>query len=337
MKKKIIIGLFAAGLCSAAFAQNEHSKELYGQFGLGAYFNHSHSQTSPSVTGTVGYGFNKDIAAQASVNYMSNNQKNVLVEGIWNFTNNTKSMLYVAIGGSYMDMTTNLFGLDAGLGVKYDFASNAYISADYRYLQSFSSKAPNGSMFTVGIGLYFGSVNNSSAYGAAMPPVLDDQQSREDEYHAAYTLPKNVLECQTGNSSEIARESIGCYTVDSDKVTMHLDTKFTYSSYALNTKAKAAINNLINFMNEYDIKKVILEGFASQGKTGPEFAQYNQQLSVNRAQAVKSYVISKGIDTSNIEVAAYGYTRPLVPNTTKENQSINQRVEASIPVPLKAQ
>lgn len=39
----------------------------------------------------------------------------------------------------------------------------------------------------------------------------------------------------------------------------------------------------------------------------------------------------------NVEVVGYGYTRPLVPNTTKANQSINQRVEASIPVPLKAQ
>ncbi len=335
MKKKIIVGLLAAGLCSAAFAANDHSNQLYGQFGLGGYVNHSYSESGPAVSGTVGYGFNKNLAAQASVSYMGNNQKTFLAEGIWNFANNTKFTPYVAIGGGYMDMTTNSFGLDAGLGVKYDFAPNAYVSADYRYLQSFGSKTPNGSMISVGLGLYFGGANNTSAYGA-MGPVAADQQAREDEYHAAYALPKNVMECQAGTSA-MTRESIGCYTVDGDKVTMHLDAKFAYSSYALNAKAKAAIGNLINFMNEYDIKKVVLQGFASQGKKGPAFAQYNQQLSVNRAQAVKSYMISKGVDASNIEVVGYGYTRPLVPNTTKANQSINQRVEASIPVPLKAQ
>jgi len=47
-------------------------------------------------------------------------------------------------------------------------------------------------------------------------------------------------------------------------------------------------------------------------------------------------MIAQGVDASNIEVVGYGYSRPLVPNTTKENQSINQRVETSIPVPLKA-
>ncbi len=335
MKKKIIVSLIAAGLCSGAFAANDHSKQLYGQFGLGGYFNNSHSNTGPAVVGTVGYGFNKNLAAQATLSYMGNNQKTVLAEGIWNLTNSTKLTPYVALGGGYMNFTTNSFGLDVGAGVKYDFAPNAFVSADYRYLQSFGSKTPNGSMVTVGIGLYFGGASNSSAY-AAVGPMSTEQQARENEYHATYALPKNVMECQA-NTSEMTRESIGCYTVDGDKVTMHLDAKFAYSNYTLDAKAKAAINNLINFMKEYNINKVVLKGFASQGKTGQAYAQYNQQLSVNRAQAVKTYMISKGVDASNIEVIGYGYTHPLVPNTTKANQSINQRVEASIPVPLKAQ
>jgi len=334
MKKKIIASLLVTGLCSAAFAANDHSKQLYGQFGLGGYFNHGYSESGPAVVGTVGYGFNNNLAAQAGINYMGNNQKAVLAEGIWNFANNTNLIPYVAVGGGYMDMTTNSFGVDAGVGVKYDFAPNAFVSADYRYLQSFGSKTPDGSMFTVGIGLYFGGANNVASYGA-VGSTSASQQAREEEYHAAYALPKNVMECQAG-TSEITRESIGCYTVDGDKVTMHLDAKFSYSSYALNAKAKAAINNLINFMKEYDINKVVLQGFASQGKTGAKFAQYNQQLSVNRAQAVKTYMIAQGVDASNIEVVGYGYSRPLVPNTTKANQAINQRVETSIPVPLKA-
>lgn len=333
MKKKIIVALFAAGMCSTVFAANCHSNKLYGQFGLGGFLKHSYSESGPSIFGVAGYGLNKNFAAQGNMGYMGNNQKTVLVEGVWNFVNSTKLTPYVIAGLGYIDMTNNSFGLDAGVGVKCNFSPNTYVFADYRYLQSFGSKMPNGSMLTIGIGIYLGGAKNINSYG--MGSLSSNQKTGKNKSHATYALPKDVVECRS-DGSDIMRDSIGCYTIDGDKVTMHLDAKFSYNSYVLNAKAKTAIDNYMNFIKEYSIKTVLLQGFASQGKRGPEFAQYNQQLSVNRAEAVKFYMISKGFDGSNIKVVGYGCTHPLLPNITKVNQLINQRVEATIPVPLKA-
>ncbi len=54
------------------------------------------------------------------------------------------------------------------------------------------------------------------------------------------------------------------------------------------------------------------------------------QLSVDRAQAVKNYLISRGISASRIETKGYGPTRPIADNSTAEGRRMNQRVEIEI-------
>ena len=335
MKKKILAGVLAAAICAGAFAATDHTGAIYGSLGLGGYFNHSYSQSGPEVNVIAGYVLNKNLDAQLSLNYFGNNQKTAMVEGIWNFANHSKLTPYVSLGTGYTHLTTDSMGINAGLGVRYELAPNAFASVDYRYLQSFGSKTPNGSSLMLGLGVYFGGASASSAY--AQGPVSSQQQAKREAYYQSnYVLPKDIKECLAG-TSELTRESVGCYTVDGSKATMHLDSKFAYNSYALNASSKRAIDNLINFINQYNFKNVEVRGYASQGKTGPAYAEYNQKLSVKRAEAVKSYMISKGLNANEVKAVGFGYTKPLVPNTTKENQSINQRVEVSITAPLKTQ
>jgi outer membrane protein OmpA-like peptidoglycan-associated protein len=54
---------------------------------------------------------------------------------------------------------------------------------------------------------------------------------------------------------------------------------------------------------------------------------YNMKLSAGRADAVKAWLVSKGIAAGRITTAGYGDTRPLVPNTSDENKARNRRVE----------
>ncbi len=53
----------------------------------------------------------------------------------------------------------------------------------------------------------------------------------------------------------------------------------------------------------------------------------NQQLSLARAQAVRSYLISRGIPDGQIEANGLGSTRPIAPNETPEGRANNRRVE----------
>lgn len=63
----------------------------------------------------------------------------------------------------------------------------------------------------------------------------------------------------------------------------------------------------------------------SQGDAG-----YNQGLSQRRADAVRSYLISKGVNGSRLSAAGYGETQPVADNGTSEGRAQNRRVELRI-------
>jgi len=69
--------------------------------------------------------------------------------------------------------------------------------------------------------------------------------------------------------------------------------------------------------------KVDLQGHCDNIGT-PE---YNAGLSLRRANAVKKYLISKGVAENRLTTQGFGFTKPVAPNNTKEERSLNRRVE----------
>jgi OOP family OmpA-OmpF porin len=59
--------------------------------------------------------------------------------------------------------------------------------------------------------------------------------------------------------------------------------------------------------------------------TGTE--PFNLKLSKSRAEAVKSYLVSKGIDASRITTEGLGSSKPIASNATAEGRNANRRVE----------
>lgn len=55
--------------------------------------------------------------------------------------------------------------------------------------------------------------------------------------------------------------------------------------------------------------------------------EYNQELSERRARAVASYLISKGVASSQLSVLGLGETRPVASNSTEAGKAQNRRVE----------
>lgn len=57
---------------------------------------------------------------------------------------------------------------------------------------------------------------------------------------------------------------------------------------------------------------------------------YNWHLSKRRSDAVKAYLISKGVDATKIASTEFGDTQPIAPNTTKDGRQKNRRVEVKL-------
>ena len=75
-----------------------------------------------------------------------------------------------------------------------------------------------------------------------------------------------------------------------------------------------------------DDKKIVIEGHTdSQGKD-----DFNQQLSQRRAEAVRSYLVSRGVPADMIKAVGKGEVEPIADNKTAEGRANNRRVEIEI-------
>jgi outer membrane protein OmpA-like peptidoglycan-associated protein len=95
---------------------------------------------------------------------------------------------------------------------------------------------------------------------------------------------------------------------------------------------KATIKGAISFKILDEVVQVLKDNpkfnIEVQGHTdNVGNAAYNLKLSDQRADSVRAYLVSHGIDAARLRSKGYGMTQPLVPNTSEGNRSLNRRVQ----------
>ena len=79
------------------------------------------------------------------------------------------------------------------------------------------------------------------------------------------------------------------------------------------------------------VKAISLEVIIAVGHTDSVGSDvYNQKLSVKRAEAVKAYLVSKGLEKNRVYTEGKGEKQPVADNKTKEGQAKNRRVEIEV-------
>lgn len=104
------------------------------------------------------------------------------------------------------------------------------------------------------------------------------------------------------------------------------DVLFDFDSAELKPGASKVVNELSNFLREYPERKVQIEGFTDSIGS----AEYNQQLSQRRADALRRALINAGISSSRIETVGYGEDFPVATNINEAGRQQNRRVEVII-------
>jgi OOP family OmpA-OmpF porin len=101
---------------------------------------------------------------------------------------------------------------------------------------------------------------------------------------------------------------------------------FDFDRSNVKPEAASILDRLVGFMNENKDKKAALSGHTDN--VGTE--AYNQKLSERRVNAVRDYVVKKGVDGGRISGEGFGESKPIADNRTKEGRAKNRRVEINV-------
>jgi len=110
------------------------------------------------------------------------------------------------------------------------------------------------------------------------------------------------------------------------KVTYAADAFFDFDKSVLKAEGKAKLDDLVSKVKGINLEVIIAVGHTDS--TGTD--AYNQKLSVSRAEAVKAYLVSKGIEKNRVYTEGKGEKQPVADNKTKEGQGKNRRVEIEV-------
>jgi OOP family OmpA-OmpF porin len=114
--------------------------------------------------------------------------------------------------------------------------------------------------------------------------------------------------------------------VAATKVTYAADAFFDFNKSALKAEGRAKLDDLVGKVKDISLEVIIAVGHTDS--VGSD--AYNQKLSVKRAEAVKAYLVTKGIEKNRVYTEGKGEKQPVADNKTSEGRAKNRRVEIEV-------
>jgi OOP family OmpA-OmpF porin len=99
--------------------------------------------------------------------------------------------------------------------------------------------------------------------------------------------------------------------------------QFEFNSGILKTDAYPTLDKAAAEMKKDASVRFVLNGNSSAEGTD----EHNMALSVERANAVKTYLVNTGVNGANLDIKGYGESKPITSNETEEGRALNRRVE----------
>ncbi len=168
--------------------------------------------------------------------------------------------------------------------------------------------------------------------GCASTPVgWEKTKSNGATYSEGQCLPNNdadgdgvvnnLDQCPATPLGTVVDE-VGCPIVE--EISLE-GINFEYKSSNLTMEAKTILDGVVATLENTDASFVI------EGHTDSVASEsYNQQLSQDRAESVRSYLISKGVSQDRMTAKGYGESNPIASNDTEDGRADNRRVEFSV-------
>lgn len=104
------------------------------------------------------------------------------------------------------------------------------------------------------------------------------------------------------------------------------DCNFETGKATLQPESFAVLDELVAYLNRKDDEKIELGGHTDNVGS----AASNLKLSLDRANTVREYLLTKAIDPARVTAKGYGLTQPIADNKTEDGRAQNRRTEVKI-------
>ncbi|MDZ7691742.1 MAG: DUF6089 family protein [Balneolaceae bacterium] len=256
----------------------------------------------------------------------------------------------------------NVFGIPVGGGLSYKISESILLNYDFTYNRLFSdgvdgypsdpgevAEAPTGRpaldnsdhddflTHTVGIVFSFGGGDKMSREEKLFQQTSENveasrQAAREAQKAAESAQQLNQeskeLNQQTQEALSELREERSQSAKRSGMLAEKLlnvinNIEFEYNASEVAENSYDDLNMLAQIMNDYSGLEVRVEGHADERGS----SDYNMNLSEQRAEAVKDFLVKEGVNESRITTEAYGETRPDMKGNSETAYAQNRYVE----------
>lgn len=183
-----------------------------------------------------------------------------------------------------------------------------------------------GALLGGGKGTWIGALIGT-AIGAGAGAAVGHQMDRQREQLEQELEQVRQEAQQAGRDTTIIVEKVkDSNDLDAIKVVLGDAILFKTGSASLNPAADAALSRIAYNLNQNPKTIATIVGYTDN--TGS--LELNDKLSLERAQAVMNYLISKGVAATRLSAKGEGPNNPVASNATAEGRAQNRRVEIYI-------
>jgi OmpA-OmpF porin, OOP family len=251
--------------------------------------------------------------------------------------------LFAGIGANYKKITNgqtkypdnNKIGsqLNVGLGAEFKFNPNWSLVTEFGYHVTNNSELEgtivptelNGRdtylVLSAGFNFLFGKGEPSKKCEpcqAMAPQVMKDMTDyNRIEDMIVKHIPKEVTKEVT---TEVVEDRY-IAEVAKDKLVL-VGVKFAFDKSDLLPESYMVLDKAVKLLNDKPDVKVEIDGYTDYVGTWA----YNQELSEDRAQTVKAYLVSKGVPEKRLTTMGYGKNNPAEDNKTDAGRAMNRRI-----------
>jgi OmpA-OmpF porin, OOP family len=339
MKRVVLYGLMAAGAAAGSAYAADDTGAFYIS-GLGTYTmldGHRVSEDDFGYSVELGKDFSPNWAGE--INYdngsfkirnsgFSQKLSGYSVDGLYRFLPDSIFRPYLLAGGGLLDDAVGTgekqhgFMAEAGIGLltgigsqtgstRVQLRTQAKYRLEWANPDIYGPKDPSDLIFGVGLQVSFGAPVAQVAVAPPPPPPPPPEAA------APPPPPPAPEPCHAPAGFQV---DANCHIIEQKVIVRAVD--FEFNSTRLTVPAQETLDDIDHALLNQPELQIEIQGYTDS--VGAD--AYNLNLSRKRAQAVKAYLVSKGVNDSVLTAKGYGKADPIASNATAEGRAQNRRV-----------